>query len=559
LKSYCANDFSLTVREFTINNNLLDILGQLIDEKPDVVGFLCCIWNIDLIKELINMVKAVRPSCIIVCGGPEVSYNTAEFMAECPNVSFVIRGEGEELFKNLLGYLHGKNALDERIARQDGDTIIEGSAVVARDLNLLPFPYEKEDLAAIKDKIIYYESSRGCPFSCQYCLSCATRGVRFLPLERVLAELSVFIKNDVRQVKFVDRTFNANKQHYLEIWRFLKEQDCRTNFHFEIAAELLDEEAMAVLAKMPKGRIQLEVGIQSTHEKTLLAVQRKNDWAKLKGVIPRLVAFGNIHVHVDLIIGLPYEDYARFAKSFDDVYSLGAHMVQVGFLKMLKGSGLAQTIEQHGYVVMEKAPYQVLATKYLTYEEIWRLHIFEDIVEQFYNSRRFKHTVAYLIKKCGSAFSFYMGLAEYYHAKNYHLAAHSPQSLYAILLSFVREKMTGEMLEARELLKLDALTLEKGRLRPSALDWNDAFYNREVSDFFNKNTAEKYIDGYKFNNWRDLKRRYHIEVFNIDVARLIGGGSVRTGRFPYIFFLENGDGENEYKAIKQADFWLEVE
>lgn len=557
LKRFCGTDYDIELKEFTINNSVLDVLGQLLEAKPAVIGFLCYIWNIEQTRQLIEMVRAVRPDCVIVCGGPEVAYETVSFMQECSAVDYVIRGEGEVLFKNLLAYLNGaQHELDDRIARRFADgRIDEGKAVVVTELEQIIFPYTVAELGEIKEKIIYYESSRGCPFSCQYCLSCATRGVRYLSIERVLNELKMFIEAGVRQVKFVDRTFNADKRHYMPIWRFIALQNCRTNFHFEIAAELLDDEAIQLLQSMPQGRIQLEIGIQSTYEPTLRAVQRKNDWLKLQTVIPKIVGFGNMHVHVDLIIGLPYENMLRFGKSFNDVYSLRADMLQVGFLKMLKGSGLANTIEEHGYIFMAKAPYQVLATKYLSYEEIWQLHIFEDVVEQFYNSGRFRNTTDYLIKlRQGDAFAFYMALTDYWRERGLNLAAHTPKTLYAILYNYARESYSIQEAEnVRELLKLDAMLVDQGKIKASELNWNEGFYHDETSAFLGEGKAALYIDGYKFTNWREVRRQYHIEVLEIDVVAWLQDGRMAAGRQPVLFFTSKA---GKYKIIEAADFWL---
>lgn len=541
LKEVCKDICEIKIKEFTINNQPLEILGQIHEEKPEVVAFACYIWNIEMVKTVIGLLKRVSPEVRVICGGPEVSYRPEEFLRQAAGVDYIVRGEGEETLRALLLHLHGhvpRQNLSGVSYRDANGRIHTGEAAVVRDLDRLPFPYRAEEMSALKDKIIYYESSRGCPFSCQYCLSSATEGVRFLRVERVLEELAFFIRHDVRQVKFVDRTFNAKKSAYLPILKFLARQDCRTNFHFEVAADLLDEEALDVLRTMPKGRVQLEIGVQSTNAATLEKIRRKNHWEKIVRNVTRLLSFGNIHLHLDLIIGLPEEDYRSFGNSFNDVYRLRPHMLQIGFLKLLKGSGIAQNAQAYDYVFMDAAPYQVLANRFINYEEMRRLQIFEGVFEQYYNSGRFQHALRCLIERMeDDAFAFYEAFTAFWFRRGFHLVAHTAKSLYAHLDAFCAERFPEHKTVFRQLLKFDALLFDRGGIRPAFLDWNeDAFY-AETSRFWRSEIAGKYLPGYQFTNWRALKKVYHIEVFSIDPIRWRESGRIVHAQTPILFKL----------------------
>ena len=525
----CCRDFcDAEIMEFTINNQLLDILGQIYEKRPDVIGIVCYIWNIEMVKQLVKIFHRVLPDCRIVCGGPEVSYNTASFMQNFPMVDYVVRGEGEEAFAQLLQKLQsGHQITDIRgIAyREESGEICEGEAVTIGDLDTIVFPYEKMEMSEIKDRILYYETSRGCPFACKYCLSCATKGVRYFSIERVLKELAFFVKQDVRQVKFVDRTFNADKAHFVPIIDFIAKQDCRTNFHFEVAIDYMDDEVLAALKCMPKGRVQLEIGIQSTNKETLQAVSRVNHWDKISANIKQILSFHNIHLHVDLIIGLPNEDKLSFSKSFNDVYELKPDMLQLGFLKFLKGAAIMKIVKEHEYVFMDMAPYQVLANKYMSYGEIRWFHSFEDVFERYYNAGRFRKTIAYLIRtgEAGNAFVFYQRFTNYWENQGYHKVAHTTKALYGYLLDYCRDTYAEQTIAVEELLKLDALISERGGVHPERLHWNMTKYQPETARFWRDSGAEKYIKAYTFTNWRELRRQYHIEVFSMDVLALIGG------------------------------------
>lgn len=554
LKKYCKDLMPIEIVEFTINNHLLDIVGQIYEKRPNVIGFACYIWNIEMTIKIIGLLRKVLPETKIICGGPEVSYDGIEFLKKHQAVDYIVLGEGEETFYQLLARLQSKQEIKDIVGVIEQNKKVDGKrAVVVENLNTIPFPYQEQDMDGLKDKIIYYESSRGCPFSCQYCLSSATKGVRFFSIERVLKELEFFIQHNVRQVKFVDRTFNAKKSHYIPILKFLLKQECRTNFHFEVAVDLLDEEVLDILSKMPKGRVQLEIGIQSTNLETLESIQRKNQWEKIVGNVGKILSFHNIHMHLDLIVGLPKEDYRSFAKSFNDVYALKPHMLQLGFLKMLKGSGIAQNHQVDEYIFMDSAPYQVLANRYISYEKIRFLQIFEEVFELYYNAGRFRNVTEYLIRlENNDAFHFYEKLTQYWIMRKLHLVAHTTKVLYQYLYDFCEVYEPKEIKIIKELMKFDALTTDKGSIRPAFLNWNEDLYYEANADFWRKNWAEKYIKNYKFTTWRDIKKKYHIEFFSTDIFTLIKSGVIIEEKTAVLFSLEQE--EIQYQKLEVKDF-----
>ena len=406
------------VLELTINHQLLAILDEIYLRRPQVLAISCYIWNIELVKKLLPLLPRVLPELVIVCGGPEVSYETAEFMRQFPLVQAVIRGEGEEVAARLAAQDWQFSDMPGLAWRDAAGELHEGRDVVVTDFAAVPFAYTAAELDALKERILYYETSRGCPFSCSYCLSCATAGVRYLPLPRVMRELDTFVAHDVRQVKFVDRTFNAKKAHFLPILQHILAYPLavRTNFHFEVAIDYLDEDAIAVLNAMPTSRVQLEIGIQSTNEQTLAAVSRVNHWEQIASHIRRLLAPRNIHLHVDLIIGLPGEGMASFHRSFNDVYALQTDMLQLGFLKFLKGAAMMGLVPRYHYQYMDSAPYEVLSSDALSYGEIRWFHSFEAVFEYYYNAGRCRHTAAWLIDKAegGDAFAFWQHFTDWW-------------------------------------------------------------------------------------------------------------------------------------------------
>jgi len=548
-------------KEYTINNELLNILSDIYKERPTIIGLACYIWNVDMTLKLAALLKKVLPKVVIILGGPEVTYDPADVMKKHSSVDYIVQGEGEETLHALLVALKSNlpvNGIAGLTFRQN-EVLVVGRPQVVADLNTIHFPYCDEDIDKLKDKIIYYESARGCPFSCSYCLSSATCGVRFFSLDRVYRDLQFFITHNVRQVKFVDRTFNARKEHYLPVLRFLANSDCCTNFHFEIAADILDDEVLEFLKEVPIGRFQFEIGIQSTYEQTLDTISRHNNWSRIVDYVTRIISYQNIHVHLDLIVGLPQESYERFGQSFNDVYKLQPHMLQIGFLKMLKGAAIRIDADQYNYIFLDYAPYEVLANDCLTYGDVRKLKILEEVFNQIYNTGRFKYTLQFLIPLHGdSAFSFYHDLATYWEKRELHLVAHSSKSLYKYLVDFCQVHHAQEVDLAHEFLKFDALMSEKGTVRPEVLSWNKEIWAKERGAFWSsQEKVRNYLPDYTFTNWRDINKKHHIEVFSIDILEYLQSGTITRVDTPVLFsYMQDA---TTYQPLASHYFCLEGE
>ncbi len=455
----------LEIREFTINNSRDYIFNELVMGDYDAVCFSCYIWNIEKTTELAADLKKAKPQVSILFGGPEVSYDSAEFMQKNAFLDFLIYGEGEDVFANWCaafengGDYSAVNGLVYRgggsgVCGADSDGIPGascGNVVVAPQQKALNFgesgfPYS--EFPCEGDKVIYYEASRGCPFNCSYCISSLDRRIRELPVERVKSDLAHFLAQNVKQVKFLDRTFNWDRKRSLELFRFLIDNDNgKTNFHFEVCADLLDDEIFETLKEARHDLFQFEIGIQSTHGPTLEAVNRSTNVEKVKENVLRLLELGNAHIHVDLIAGLPYEDYATFRKSFNDVYGLGADNLQLGFLKLLKGTQIREQAEQFNYQFMDKAPYQVISNEFISAMELSRLKQIEEVLDLYNNRGGFKASLAYAIDTMGAtAFDFYEKFSEYFYREGHQHRSHKKEDLYRIFYAFGQENGLGEQL-----------------------------------------------------------------------------------------------------------------
>lgn len=474
LKS-CSGKYSpqVVIREYTINQIRDEILKDIYLEQPDVICFSCYIWNVSFVKELVPDLKKILPDADFWAGGPEVSYDAEKFLRGNPAFSGVMVGEGEETFQELAGYyIEGKpeNLKEIRgVAFRNEDKvpdIVHTGWRELMDLSKVPFAYQ--DLKEFKNRIIYYESSRGCPFSCSYCLSSIDKKLRFRDIELVKKELQFFIDNKVPQVKFVDRTFNCKHDHAMTIWRYITEHDNGvTNFHFEISADLLREEELALMKTMRPGLIQLEIGVQSTNPQTIRAIRRTMDFQKLKGIVDRIHSFGNIHQHLDLIAGLPYEGYESFHKSFCDVYALRPEQFQLGFLKVLKGSHMMEMTEEYKILYKDREPYEVLSTAWLTYGEILRLKMVESMVEVYYNSGQFKNTLVFLEGYFEDPFRMYEALGSFYEKRGYSEISHSRIRRYEILMEFAGEHSEIPLEKLSDVMLLDLYLRENLKSRPA--------------------------------------------------------------------------------------------
>ena len=470
LKAYSSDyDKEVLLREYTINQPKDEILKDIYGSGADVVCFSCYIWNISFVRELIRDLAKMLPETAFWAGGPEVSYDAEKFLTEMPEMTGVLVGEGEKTFHDLLEYyIDGKGSLGEirGIAYRDGEEIRHNGWRELMNLSEIPFVYQH--LEEFENRIIYYESSRGCPFSCSYCLSSIDKKLRFRDLELVKKELQFFLDHKVPQVKFVDRTFNCKHEHAMAIWKYILEHDNGvTNFHFEVSADLLRDEEMDLMAKMRPGLIQLEIGVQSTNPETIRAIHRHMDLDKLKRCVDRVHSFRNIHQHLDLIAGLPYEDYDTFHRSFNDVYQMKPDQLQLGFLKVLKGSLMQGEAEKYGIVHKEKEPYEVLSTNWLPYGDVLKLKAVESMVEVYYNSGQFQHTLEYLVPLAKDAFTFYESLGAFYEKKGYSEISHSRMRRYEILLEYLQEETDVSVEKASQKMLYDLYLREKLKKRPS--------------------------------------------------------------------------------------------
>ena len=510
----------IEIAEYTINQQLDDILMDLYKKKPEVLCFSCYIWNLTYVEDLIREIKKIFPSLPIWVGGPEVTYDAKQVLERLPEVTGVIFGEGEETFRELMQYYHEKEMALADIKgiayRNEAGEICRNEWREVIDLSSVPFVYQ--DMEDFKNKIIYYESSRGCPFSCSYCLSSIDKCLRFRDLELVKKELQFFIDEEVPQVKFVDRTFNCKHTHAMEIWKYLMEHDKGiTNFHFEVAADLLNEEELQLIEKMRPGLIQLEIGVQSTNPETIKEIRRTMKFSEVARIVERINKHQNVHQHLDLIAGLPYEGMESFKNSFDDVYWLHPEQLQLGFLKVLKGSYMEEQKEAYGLVYKSKPPYEVLYTNWLTYEEVLQLKMVEEMVEIYYNSGQFTYTLKKLEQAFDSPFALYFALGRYYEAQKLHMMSHSRITRYEILLEFIKSLDTKEEALYRELLTFDLYLRENVKNRPDFA--GEYRVSKELLNQFYETEAEvhQYLKGYERYDKRQLRKMTHIEEFHYDV------------------------------------------
>lgn len=511
--------------EFTINQRLDFIAEELFRKQPDVVLFSCYIWNVEMLRQLCPILKKIMPDCVIGFGGPEVSYESETFLRVNPAVDFVMRGEGELVFTKYLEHLDAGNPatlgeIESLTYRQNGE-IFSTPQMHPMDLALLPFPYE-DDFSDVQNQIIYYESSRGCPYHCGYCLSSVENGVRFVPLDKVLPDLQKFLDKNVPQVKFIDRTFNCKKSHAMAIWKYLHEHDNGvTNFHFEITADLIDQETIDFLKTVRKGLFQFEIGVQSTNPQTIRAINRNVDFAALSEIVQQIKDGGNIHQHLDLIAGLPYEDYDSFGRSFNDVYALHPEQLQLGFLKVLKGSMLHQKQKEFEIVYHDTAPYEVLTTHELPYADTLRLKYVEEMVETYYNSGRFLHTLAYLVPLYESPFAFFEALSQFWVGENYHYLGLSKMGLFDVLWWFVEQNSKVDKRKLQWEMKFDIALHEKPKKLPAWLTvTNEEQWHDKVFAFYgNPALWQKCLPHYKSN--KEAIRQTHLEVFGDEKQKAV--------------------------------------
>lgn len=465
----------LQIKEFTINNDDISIYMEIMRGGYDAVCFSCYIWNISRTVELIKDIKQSCPEIKIIVGGPEVSYDSEELLERVPEIDLVMQGEGDLTFFSVVESLaEGKWNYSTKI--------LSSPPVKADEIN---FPYSF--IEPEPDKIVYYESARGCPYNCSFCLSSIDKGVRLFPMERVKAELGYFIEKKVKQVKFVDRTFNVDVERAAEIMWFIIENDNGvTNFHFELCGDRISKKMLDAFKGSRNGLFQIEIGVQSAHEKVLLACNRRVDFELLKENTEIILSGGNVHVHLDLIAGLPHESFDMFKESFNQVYNVGSHDLQLGFLKLLKGTQIRREAQEHGYVFRQREPYEIISNKYIKSEEIIRLKMVENVLELYYNKPGFRNTLRYLLDKSkAKPFDFYMDFAEFYYGNGYHEYSHSRNELYDILFSYIQKRDVDDIEGLKELLLYDRISVSS----PSS--FSDREYSAKVHEYLRQECIDE--------------------------------------------------------------------
>ena len=518
----------IRIAEYTINQPVDEILMDIYERCPDILCISCYLWNINYVEQLIREIPKVLPETKIWLGGPEVSYNAREMLDGYPGLAGVMCGEGEQTFLELMQYYHGEGAaalrdvagIAYRARTGNGNAagdVCETPVRPALDLSTIPFIYEH--IEDFDNRIVYYESSRGCPFSCSYCLSSIDKCLRFRDPDLVRRDLQFFIDHEVPQVKFVDRTFNCRHDHAMAVWSYIKEHDRGiTNFHFEVAADLLNDEEIALIRSMRPGLIQLEIGVQSTNPDTVREIRRRMDLVKVEGNVAAVREARNVHQHLDLIAGLPYEDYDSFARSFDRVYAMKPDQLQLGFLKVLKGSLMHEKTEEYGLVYQDRPPYEVLSTKWLSYSDVIRLKKIEEMVEVYYNSGQFRNTMEQLEQAYASSFEMYGALADYYEKNGLSRISHSRIARYEILYHFMEEtEGTERIAEYREWLTLDLYLRDNVKNRPAFLGENRVKPDEAAAFYKAEEEERRYLSGYEGYDRRQMRKMTHLEKIREEV------------------------------------------
>lgn len=532
LKSF-TNDlpYEGKIREFTINDREERILEEIIKEDPDVVAFSTYIWNVELIERLANLIKKVNSNIEILYGGPEVSFDSVQFLRN--NIGeYVIEGEGEKTYRDFVLYKLGELDIDKvrGLHYKNSGDVYSNEKRPLMSMDEIVFPYEEDE--DLSNKIVYYEASRGCPFNCKYCLSSTSHGVRFLDIERVLEELNYFIKKKVKLVKFVDRTFNCNHKFSMAIWNFLINANTETSFHFEISADILKDEEIKLLSKAPEGRFQFEVGVQTTNDDVLRNINRFVNFSDIKEKVLELMSIKNIKQHLDLIAGLPGEDYNSFVKSFNDVYSIHPEEIQLGFLKLLKGSSMREEAKMYGMEYSPYTPYEILKTNLVSYEEMIKLKKVEEMVDKYYNSQKFNYIIKFFEKKFNTPFEFYYALGKFFEENGYFNRNIGNIEYYKVFLEFNKKILKSDNKYLDNIVKFNYLLYNKRRGLPNFLKIN-------ISKEEEKKYKDKLREKYSF-------KEYFLEKFDINLEKYVKNGELIEEDF-YCLFNNN----NEYLFIEK--------
>lgn len=530
LKAYSEKEFDIELAEYTIKDPVMNIVSDLYQRGADVIGFSCYIWNIEETIKVINILKRVMPEVKIILGGPEVSYDVEHWMSRLPNVDFIVIGEGEETFHQLLQEIEGKQKFHfvYGVAYRKGEEVIVMPGRPKADLNELPSPYRfAEDVPDLGKRVVYFETSRGCPFNCQFCLSSIEVGVRYFDIERTKADILYLIENGAKLIKFVDRTFNIKRDYALEMFEFLIQNHGDCVFQFEITADIMRPEVLDYLAEhAPPGVFRFEIGVQSTNDPTNELVKRRQNFTKLSRTVSKIKASGKIDQHLDLIAGLPLEDYDTFRKTFNDVFALGPEELQLGFLKMLRGTGLRLDAEKYNYTYMDQAPYEILGSDVLPFRDIVRLKRLEDVLEKYWNAHRMDHTLKYLMEQeFPSPFDFFQAFGDYWEGQGWQKIGHQLEDLFTRLRSFLEQRGTKQMDLILGLMKLDYFLGHK--YKPRKIWWDFTMEKREWASYI-KRLAEHPEDvSPEFASLslseRDLQKHAVLEVLPFHLGRILGG------------------------------------
>lgn len=531
LKGYVEDLTYIDIKEYTINQSIDFIASDLYKLEPDVIGFSTYIWNLTETLKICKILKMVNPRLKIILGGPEVSFDGEKILEDNKFVDFIIYGEGEETFREFVKNLIKGNEdyinIQGLIYREGNRTITNPPRPLIKDLNSIPSPY-KNIGDEFENKIIYFESSRGCPFNCEFCLSSTIKGVRYFGIDRVKEELNNLIDGKVRQVKFVDRTFNANKKYAMEIMNFIIDKDPKDiNFHFEVTAHLLDREMLDFLSGVKEGLFQFEVGVQSTNLDTIEAIGRTTDFEKLRDITKEIKSYKNIHQHLDLIAGLPYEGYNSFRKSFNDVYEIRPEKIQLGFLKLLKGSGLRKDEDKYGFKYLDLPPYEILENDFISYKEIIKLKAIEDLVERYYNEGYFEHSLEYIVNNhYTSPFDFYEDFSFYWEKEDYHKISNSRNSLYEILMKFYKHKGFDDVCIFNELLRFDFIKNNKGSRIPRGISsLGVGISQKDIHEILkDERVIKEYLLEYKDLPTKKIIQDIAIEGFGVNIFKIIENG-----------------------------------
>lgn len=553
LNQYVKDVTPVEIIEFTINQTIDSIVGEIFKRKPDILGISTYIWNIEYTLKISEIIKRIHPETKILLGGPEVSFDGINLLKEHKFIDYIIYGEGEETFREFLTN-HKLSEIKGLIYRDGVEIIKNPPKTLMHNLGEIPSPYE--DIGdEFKNKIVYYESSRGCPFSCKFCLSSTIKGVRYFPIDRVKKDILNLIKSGVRQVKFVDRTFNANKEYSMEIMKYIiKLNPENINFHFEVTAHLIDDETLEFLKTPKEGLFQFEIGVQSTNPITIDSIGRVTDFEKLKDVTKQIKNNKNIHQHLDLIAGLPYEDYSSFKKSFNDVYSIKPEKLQLGFLKLLKGSELRENEEQYGFNYLDKPPYEILTNKYMNYSDIYMLKGIEDLVEKYYNEGYFTHSIEFIINNFfNTPFDFYEDFALYFNNMDLNNVSHSRNNLYQILLDYYSYKKFENIDSFKELLKYDYIFNNKKITLPKGIERLTNISQNKIHEILkNRELLNKYLPGEVNVPTKKLIKNIIIEGFNKEIFTIINNDYLPIDRYEekYYLFYYKDNVINKCKVIE---------